>query len=396
MLYNTVMSDPAQKSDLIRYIDAHENEIWEIAIYLFQHPETAFNEHLASNYLTKILLEKGFSVENGIGGLKTAFRGVIGESKPIIAILAEYDALPGLGHACGHNLIAASAIGAGLALHNLNDRPPGQVQIIGTPAEEGGGGKIKLVEAGVFNSVQAAMMFHPADKNMVNRPSLASSKLVVEFFGKASHAAAAPHEGINALDSLLMTFNNINAIRQTLALKDRIAGIITNGGEACNIIPAYTSAKFSIRSTTARRRDQLIQRVISCAHAGANAIGCQLKTHIYPGYQEIIPNPVLAELFSKNLNALDRVVSQPAPDERMGSTDMGDLSHFIPCIHPYLATVPGSVALHSQEFVDNCLSASARKAVVDAAKALAMTTWDLLAFPEYLIQAWSALESVKN
>ncbi len=390
------MPEPSQKSAIIPYIDAHEDEIWEIATYIFQHPETAFNEHIASEYLAKKLLDKGFSVENGIGGLQTAFRGTLGENKPVIAILAEYDALPGLGHACGHNLIAASAIGAGLALKHINNRPPGQVQIIGTPAEEGGGGKIKLAEAGIFNSVQAAMMFHPADKNMVNRPSLASSKLVIEFYGKASHAAAAPQDGINALDALLLSFNNINAIRQTLAPKDRIAGIILSGGEACNIIPAYTSAKFSIRSSTARRRDQLIQKVISCAQAGADTIGCQLKTQIYPGYKEIIPNPVLAELFSKNLNALERVVSEPTPDERMGSTDMGDLSHLIPCIHPYLATVPSSVTLHSQGFVDLCLSEAARKAVLDAAKALAMTAWDLLAFPDYLAKAWSALKFFKN
>lgn len=389
------MPDPSQKNDLIRYIDAHEDDIWDIATYLFQHPEVAFLEHQACNYLSNKLLGDGFQVENGIGGVETAFRGITGESTPVIAILAEYDALPGLGHACGHNLIAASAIGAGLALNHLDNRPLGQVHIIGTPAEEGGGGKIKLAEAGVFDSVHAAMMFHPAGKNMVNRPSLASSKLVIEFFGKASHAAAAPQDGVNALDALLLAFNNINAIRQTLAQKDRIAGIILNGGEACNIIPAYTAAKFSIRSTTAQRRDLLIQRVITCAQAGANAIGCRLKTSIYPGYNEIVPNPVLAELFSKNLTALDRVISEPAPDERMGSTDMGDLSHLIPCIHPYLATVPHSVNLHSQEFVEHCLSTTARKAVMDAAKALAMTTWDLLAFPDYLSEARAALESFK-
>ena len=392
MMYNIFMSIPQLKGDLIKYIDSHADEIWGISSFLFDHPETAFQEHLACEYLTEKLIADGFSVEKGIGGLPTSFRGIIGEPEPTIAILAEYDALPGLGHACGHNLIAASAIGAGMALNHLNNRPPGQIQIIGTPAEEGGGGKILLAESGVFDQVQAAMMFHPASKNIVTRGSLASSRLKLEFFGKASHAAAAPQDGINALDALLLTFNNINAIRQTLEPRDRIAGIITHGGEACNIIPAYTAAKFSIRASTAKRRDELIQRVIICARAGADAIGCQLKYHISPGYKEIIPNPILAKLFSANLSALGRFVVAPDPDERMGSTDMGDLSHLIPCLHPYLETVPISVAGHTQEFADLCLSAPARKAVMDAVKALALTALDLLADPDYLIQSRSTLD----
>ena len=196
---------------------------------------------------------------------------------PTIAILAEYDALVGLGHACGHNLIAAAAIGAGIGLAAVKSELPGQVQVIGTPAEEGGGGKIILANAGIFTDIDAAMMFHPASKNMVLRGSLASAKLTIEFFGKAAHAAAAPEEGINALDAVLLTFNNINALRQTLTSKDRIAGIITNGGEACNIVPPYASAEFSIRGMSAKRRDLLVEKVIACAQAGAQAIGCQLN-----------------------------------------------------------------------------------------------------------------------
>jgi amidohydrolase len=393
MLYNIFMQTSPQKAKLIGFVDTHAVVIWEIATFLFEHPETAFHEYLACDYLTNKLIADGFSVEKAIGGLDTAFRAMIGEPGLVVAILAEYDALPGLGHACGHNMIAASAIGAGLALSKLTDRPAGQLQIIGTPAEEGGGGKITLAQNGVFDAVQAALMFHPASKNMVTRGSLASSRLVLEFFGKASHAAAAPEEGINALDALLLAFNNINAIRPTLSPRDRIAGIVTQGGEACNIIPAYTSAKFSIRSVTARRRDQLIQRVIVCAQAGADALGCQLKTHISPGYAEIIPNPVLAELFTNNLTALGRIISEADPYERMGSTDMGDLSHIIPCIHPYLETVPATVAGHTQEFADLCLSQPARTATLDAAKALAMTVYDLLANPEYITQARLALDA---
>ena len=391
-MYNNHMAHDSQKNDLIHFIDTHDDQIWEIATYIFEHPETAYNEYLACEYLTGKLLNDGCSVETRIGGLPTAFRGKIGDSKPVVAILAEYDALPGLGHACGHNLIAASALGAAMALNHLNDRPQGQIQVIGTPAEEGGGGKIKLALAGVFKDVQAAMMFHPASKNIVTRGSLASSRLSIEFIGKASHAAAAPQDGINALDALILTFNNINAIRQTFDSRDRVAGIITNGGEACNIIPAFTSAKFSIRALTANRRDQLVKHVIACAQAGADAIGCKLKTTLTPGYKEIIPNPILAELFSKNLTSLGRVVTEPDLDERMGSTDMGDLSHLIPCIHPYLETVPLSVTGHTQEFADLCLSTPARAAVLDAAKAIAMTVFDLLDDPDYLYQSQAALE----
>jgi amidohydrolase len=393
MLYNSVMNLQSLKSNLIKFIDTSQDQFWEVSTFLFDNPEVAFHEEHACKYLTNNLREQGFDVELGVGGLNTAFRASIGNSAPTIAILAEYDALPGLGHACGHNLIAASALAAGIALSRLTDRPPGQIQIIGTPAEEGGGGKIILAKAGIFEEVHAAMMFHPASKNLVNRGSLASAKLVLDYFGKASHAAAAPEDGVNALDALLLTFNNIHAIRQTLSPRDRIAGIITHGGEACNIIPAYTSAIFSIRSTTARRRDYLIQRVIACAQAGADAISCRLESKISPGYAEIIPNPVLAHLFAENLTVLGRTVSEPDSNERMGSTDMGDLSHLLPCIHPYLETVPLNVAGHTEAFRDLCLSEPARAAMLDAAKALAMTTLDLLANPDYLSQARDEFEA---
>jgi len=234
------------KHKIIIKIDSQADNLWAISNQLFHEPETAFKEFKASYILSEYLNQFGFNVELGIGGLETAFKATCGEhQKPVIAILAEYDALVGLGHACGHNLIAASAVGAGIALAALGSELKGQVQIIGTPAEEGGGGKIILAKAGMFISVDAAMMFHPADRNMVLRQSLASSRLKVEFFGKASHAAAAPEDGINALDAMILTFNNINALRQTFILKDRVAGVILEGGQAANIIPAYTCAEFS-------------------------------------------------------------------------------------------------------------------------------------------------------
>jgi amidohydrolase len=387
----------AYKKQIITEIDEQSEKLWEISKTLFNEPEVAFKEYKACHLLTDALNESGYSVEIGIGGLETAFRATFGNNfKPTIAILAEYDALVGLGHACGHNLIAAAAVGAGMALAACKPRINGHIQVIGTPAEEGDGGKIILANAGVFDSVDAAMMFHPATKNMVLRPSLASVELKIEFFGKASHAAAAPEEGINALDAMILTFNNINALRQTFRLKDRVAGIILDGGKAANIIPAHTSAEFSVRSISAKQRDALVVKIIACAQAGAQAIGCQFKFEVTPGYKEIIPNKILAGLFKSNLESLGRVVVDPDPNERMGSTDMGDISHLVPSIHPYLAIAPETVAGHTLEFREYCISESGKSAMLDAAKVLAMTAVDLLTQPDMLLKAKEELANLQN
>jgi amidohydrolase len=362
--------------------------MWKISSTLFNDPEIAFKEYKASQILSDALKASGYSIEPGVGGLETAFRATYGDTtRPSIAILAEYDALIGLGHACGHNLIAAAAIGAGIALTSLNPKLNGQIQIIGTPAEEGGGGKILLAKAGIFNSIDAAMMFHPASKNMVLRRSLASIQLKVEFFGKASHAAAAPEEGINALDAMVLLFTSINALRQTFNPRDRVAGVIKDGGDVSNIIPARTMADFSIRSSTTKRRDLLAERVIACAQSSAQAIGCTMKYKLTEGYKEIIPNRVLANLFKVNLESLGRIVLEPDPNERMGSTDMGDVSHLVPSIHPYLAIAPENVAGHTLEFKEYCISEVGKTALLDAAKALASTAVDLINNPDLLIKA---------
>ena len=388
---------PDYNTQIIAEVDKQSEKLWGISNNLFNNPEIAFKEYNACKLLTESLIIAGYKIEAGLGELETAFRATIGDSsKPTIAIFAEYDALVGLGHACGHNLIAAAAVGAGMALAALKPSLLGQIQVIGTPAEESGGGKLLLAKAGIFNHVDAAMMFHPSSKNMVLRPSLASSKLKLEFFGKASHAAAAPEEGINALDALVLTFNNINALRPTLGPKDRIAGVITNGGEAANIIPAYTSADFSIRSLSARRRDDLLQKVITCAKSGARSIGCQFKHNISEGYKEIIPNRILASLFKSNLESLGRKVVDPDPNERMGSTDMGDVSQLVPAIHPYLAIAPENIAGHTLEFKEYCISEAGKAAMLDAAKSMAMTTVDLMINPDLIIQAREELASAQS
>jgi amidohydrolase len=384
-------------AQIISEINRISNKLWEISTALFNDPEIAFNEYNASKILVDFLESLGYKSEKGISGLETAFKATYGNrTSPTIAILAEYDALVGLGHACGHNLIASAAVGAAAGLAAVGAKLAGRIEIIGTPAEEGGGGKIILAKAGIFDDVDAAMMFHPASKNMVLRRSLADSGVKIEFFGKASHAAAAPEEGINALDAMILTFNNINAFRQTMGLKDRIAGIITHGGEMANIVPAYTAAEFSIRALSTVRRDALVEKVISCAQAGAQAVGCELKYTINPGYREIIPNKVMAGLFTANLERLGRQVIVPDVNERMGSTDMGDISHLVPAIHPYLAIAPEKVAGHTIEFREYCKSEAGKAAMLDAAKAMALTAFDLLENPNYLVEARKELHGVQS
>lgn len=383
-----------QKKFIIDLINQRSEDLWGISLKLFHDPETAFKEFHASQVLGEFLSSSGLRVETGVGGLETAFRASFGSGEhPTVAILAEYDALTGLGHACGHNLIAAAAIGAGMALAGMGYSLPGQVQVIGTPAEEGGGGKILLMDAGIFANVDAAMMFHPAGKNLVTRTSLSSNKLKVEFFGKPSHAAAAPEEGINALDAMILTFNNIHALRPTLGPKDVIAGIIKHGGEAANIIPAYTCADFSIRSLSTRRRDELVEKVKSCAQAGALAVGCQVTCTLSPGYREMIPNHILAGLFKTNLEFLGLQVQDPDPYERMGSNNMGDVSHLVPAIHPYLAVAPDNIAGHTLEFKEYVISEAGKSAMLAAAKAMAMTTLDLLNQQRLLADARKELTS---
>ncbi len=386
------------KQCVIDKIGALQNDLWEISSKLYETPELAFNEFQSAALLTEFLENAGFEIERGSGSLETAFQAVRNGQKntPTIAFLAEYDALPGIGHACGHNLIAAAALGAAVGMLAVLDELPGRIKVIGTPAEEKGGGKRIMVDAGVFDGVDAAMMIHPATKNIVLRGSLASMRLRVEFHGKTAHAAAYPQSGINALDAILQTFNNINAMRQYLEPKDRVAGIILDGGVAANIIPDYTSAEFSIRGKTENRRDQVADKVITCAEAAALSTGCKLKYEKQPGYSEIIPNRTIGDLFIKNLDVLGRKVIAPKPNEPMGSTDMGNVSRVVPSIHPYLEAVSADASGHTIEFREECLLSKGKDAMLDGARAMAMTAVDLINEPNLLVNARSELDVQLN
>ncbi|MBI3737427.1 MAG: peptidase dimerization domain-containing protein, partial [Chloroflexi bacterium] len=257
-------------------------------------------------------------------------------------------------------------------------------------------GKLILLERGAFKDVDAAMMFHPASRTMTTRGSLASTRLKIEFIGKASHAAAAPEDGINALEAVILTFNNVNALRLHLKSDARVHGIITNGGSAANIIPEYAAATFSVRAASQKYARQVLDRVVACAQAAATATGAELKFSTKPGYSEIIPNPTMARVFAENLRALGIEVNEPRANERMGSTDMGNVSQAIPAIHPYLAITPNGIAGHTVEFRQSAISPAGMQGMLDAAKAMAMTAIDLLREPALLQNAKAELKKNRN
>lgn len=267
----------ALKERTITIIDSMRDDFIRISSTIQANPEIAFQEFKSAALLCGALESHGFAVERGAGGLETAFIAEVTEKKegPTIAILAEYYALPELGHACGHNIIGTSAIAAGIALSKIIKDLPGRVVVIGTPAEEGGGGKVILLQNGVFEGVDAAMMVHPAGRTMVDRGSLASMRLTIEFKGKASHAAAAPEDGINALEAVILTFNNVNALRLHLKSDARVHGIITNDGSAENVIPEFASAIFSIRAASQAYAQEVLERVIQCAQVAGIATGAK-------------------------------------------------------------------------------------------------------------------------
>jgi amidohydrolase len=338
-------------------------------------------------------------VERGVAELPTAFVATTRGAQtggPTIAFLAEYDALPGLGHACGHNIIGTAATGAALAMHAIRQQIPGTIKLIGTPAEERGGGKVIMAERGVFDQVDAAMMIHPGVKAMTTRGSLASNKLRFEFLGRAAHAAAAPDLGINALDACIQTFNNINALRQHLTPDVRIHGIITHGGDAPNIVPKYAAAEFSVRAATSDASFVVVEKVIRCAEAGALAAGAELKVRHLTHYANRLANPTLARLFAGNIGALGERVEEPAPDERMGSSDMGNISHLMPAIHPYVTIADPGTGGHTPEFAVAAASERGNQALLRAAKALAMTAVDLLTQPELMDQAQHEFQQMTN
>jgi amidohydrolase len=363
-------------------VDAERVALTKLSNDIHQNPELRFAEHKAAGWIAELLRARGFEVEQGVAGMETALRAKRGNPKgPRVAILGEYDALPEIGHACGHNLIAASAVGAFLAAASVVDRSGGEVTFLGTPAEEGGGGKIKMIEAGCFEGFSAAMMFHPFDRDILAHGALASTWLVMTFHGAPAHAAAAPHDGNSALTACMDTFRLIDGQRVHFRDGVRVHGYVTNGGQAVNIIPELAQCELSVRARTVEELERVRKIVERCAAGAAMASGVKLEIFARQGYRDMRNNMAMARRFGAHLDVAAGGRKARETDERVGagSTDMGDVSHVVPSIHPYLAIVDENEALcHQHRFADASASDRGLRTAHDAAKALARTAIEVL------------------
>jgi len=370
------------KEKLKAELEIRRSELVRLSSDIHDNPELGFQEVKAVSWLSNYLENNGFCVEKGVAGLATAFQATYGEGKPKIAVLAEYDALPGIGHGCGHNIIAASAVGAGVASKIVVDNLGGSIIVLGTPGEETFGGKIDMIKAGIFDDVDVAMMVHPSVLNMAIYRTLACLPLEVEFFGKAVHAAIHPAEGVNALEAIIIAFNSINSLRQHIKEQARIHGIITNGGEAPNVVPAYSAAKFIIRAPDYAYLEELQGKVLNCFKGASLASGARLKYRWGEKiYAPIKNNVAMARLFSDNLELLGRKLDIFDSQGPFGSSDIGNVSEVVPSMHPVVAIASPPVSLHSTEFASAAASEAGHQGLLDAAKAMAMTAVDIIGRP---------------
>ena len=373
------MDSVSLKEEVCQVVDALTELLTGLSLEIHKTPELSFEEHETVRLITAALRDGGFEIEEGIAGLETAFLATHPSRShgPTIAFLAEYDALPGIGHACGHNIIAGSAVGAALAVGKIKERLPGTLQILGCPGEEKGGGKVIMIEKGVFDGVDIAMMVHPETKNSGTRKNLTLVPLEITFEGKSAHASASPEQGINALSAVIQTFNNINALREHLSSDASIHGIITHGGERTNIVPAFAQCRFSVRSPRRTHRDQLVEKLKNCARGAALAMGCKVRfDHFDRIYDSMRINEPLETAFLDNLESLGIEVTKDVIQER-GSTDAANVSQAVPTLHAHVAIASEGIKPHTEEFAQAASSAKGMRAMIHAAKALAMTAVDV-------------------
>lgn len=339
-------------------------------------PELAFQEHRSCAKTQALVAERGFAIDAAPGGLDTAFRARFGSGSLVIGVCAEYDALPGIGHACGHNIIAASAVGTALALAEVADELDLTVVLIGTPAEEAGGGKVLLLNAGAFDDITVSVMLHPGPADIAAARSLALSEVAVSYTGRESHAAVAPYLGINAADAVTVSQVAIGLLRQQLAPGQMMHGIVTNGGQATNVIPAHAEMRYTMRATDMESLRALESRMAACFASGAVATGSEHSVReTAPPYDALAPDPYLSEVFRAELIRTGR---HPLPVELeaalpLGSTDMGNVTQLLPGIHPVVGIDAGGASLHQQEFAAAAAGPTADKAVVDGSIMLART-----------------------
>jgi amidohydrolase len=359
-------------------IELRSSEFIAIAHELYKNPETALQEHRSASLLCSFLQSEGFAVNKGLAGMETAFTATFGSGGPTVALLAEMDALPELGHACGHNIIAAAAVGAATALRFVVPQEAAKIKVMGTPAEEQGIGKIELIKAGFFDDIDFAMMVHPSSRRYVTKEYLGLARLRFTFHGKPAHAAAYPEEGINALDGVIQTFNSINALRQQVSQDVRIHGIITDGGVAPNIIPALASCSFYVRAADLEGVHLTVRRVIACAQGAAIASGCSLDIEEDPRIMAPFRiNKTFAALYKRQLETLCFPEEEVPIDRNRGSSDIGNVSQVVPTIHPHVPIGSG-VNIHSSSFAESTVSAMGDQAVLEGACTLAMTAIDLV------------------
>ena len=370
------------KSAARERFESARSSLIDLSHRIHAHPELAFEEEQSSSWLCESLADAGFAVKKGICDLPTAFRARAGSGPLHIGICAEYDSLPGIGHACGHNVIAASAVGAALAAAKVANDVGLTISVIGTPAEEVGnaGGKILLLERGGFEGIHASMMVHPAPFDMLRSKIIAASMFEVRYTGKESHASAFPELGVNAADALTVAQTALGLLRQHIRSTDRIHGIVTNGGAAPNVVPAHTSAKYIARSETLAQLAELRPKVFRCFEAGALATGSKLEiTGGDKPYAEMLHDDAMATLYRKNSEALGRPFPNLGEWETRptGSTDMGNVSLAMPSIHPMIGINSLPAVNHQPEFAAHCVTPDADKALIDGALAMAWTCIDL-------------------
>lgn len=355
-----------------------EADLFDLSQWMYENPELGLEEHQASARIAGMLADNGFRVEYPAYGMETAFVARAGTAGPEVIVCAEYDALPGIGHACGHNIIAASAVGAGISLAGMAEELGCRVTVLGTPAEEGYGGKVDLIEAGAFKDAAVSMMIHPAPEDALSMNALAVRHIDVEFHGKGAHAAFSPEVGINALDAFVQAYVNISTLRQHILPTDRLHGVINQGGEAANIVPKYTHSSWYVRSATEEGLESLTKRVTACFEAAALSTGCTLEiSEMGNTYSDMVTNQAMVDLYAANSAAVGRPMPPFDPHVPGASTDMGNVSHVVPTIHPILGLDCGEAVNHQAEFADATVTESGRKAIHDGALTMAWTIIDL-------------------
>lgn len=388
------------KAQVAAEVDRLAEVLLDASHRIHAEPELAFEEHRAHDLLTDVLDGEGLDVERGAYGLPTAFAARAGSGDgPTVAVLLEYDALPEIGHACGHNIIAAAGLGAALASSTVADELGGRLLVLGTPAEEGGGGKIFMERAGALDGVDAAMMIHPADADLTRITAIAVQQVKVRYHGRAAHAAAAPHKGANALDAAVLGYNAVAALRQHIRPDERVHGVFTDGGgERPNIVPEHAATYWYVRSPRLDTLERLKPRVLAALQAGADATGCTMEHEwIDPAYADMADSTPLLDAFSRNSAALGRPLTAPSSvNAVVGSTDMGNVSYAVPAIHPVLQAAPSGVAIHTAEFARCAAADLADDTVLHAAKAMAMTVIDLWSRPEVLEAAQDEHAAVRE